>query len=292
MTTRNNKNYWTFSNVTLVPFVKWVGGKRQIIEKYLKDYIPSFNRYIEPFVGGGAVFLYLKPSVAIINDSNESLMHSYKSIKDEPLKLMNSLDRLSKKHSEEFYYSLRNKKFRKYDSIASQLIYLNKTCFNGIYRVNAKGEFNVPLNKGTLNKKINLYDYKNICALSTYFNSANIEFYSKDYLDILSKAEKGDFIFCDPPYDYEINQKGFAEYTKSGFNQENQKQLAQALLDLDKKGIKWLLTNHDTKLIRELYYTIDNHIKIVEITTNRFINSDPTKRIGTGKEVMIFNYEK
>ncbi|GAA5414924.1 DNA adenine methylase [Ureaplasma ceti] len=289
----NQYNYekWTTEDVLMTPFVKWVGGKRQVIDKYLKDKIPSFNRYVEPFAGGAAMFLHLKPKEAIINDLNEALINGFLAIQNEPYALMRKLDSFAKKHSEEFYNKMRTRKFRKTSSIAAQLIYLNKTCFNGMYRVNSNGFFNVPLNKDTLLKPKRMYDTNNITALNVYFNTAKVEFTSKDYLITLDNAKSGDFVFCDPPYDYDQSEKSFVEYTKSGFNQEDQKKLAQKLLELDKKGVKWLLTNHDTKLIRELYQSDDAHIKLEPMTTNRFINSDSTKRVATGKEIMVYNYE-
>ncbi len=271
----------------LSPFVKWVGGKRNVIKKYLKDFFPiNFKTYIEPFVGAGAVFFYLKPKKAIINDINKELMITYNVIKDNKDLLIKELEKYQKQHSKEFFYDLRKKQFKNKIKIAARFIYLNKSCFNGMYRVNKNNEFNVPFN-GKLSEKLNLFDSKNLNNISDFLQKNNISILNNDFEYVLKKSRKGDFIFCDPPYDYE-NKNGFDSYTKNSFGQEGQIRLAHCLIDLDKKGVKWMLTNHNTSLIQSLY----KKFQIIPIVTNRSINSKGSKRKNSGKEVVIINYEK
>lgn len=271
----------------LNPFVKWVGGKRNVINKYLKNYFPStFDKYIEPFVGGGAVFFYLKPEKAIINDVNSELIITYNVIKDHKDLLIKELEKFKKQHSKEFFYEIRKKQFKDNIKIAARFIYLNKSCFNGMYRVNKNNEFNVPFNGKSIDN-LHLYDLDNINNIASFLNNNKVLILNDDFEKILKKSNKGDFIFCDPPYDYE-NKNGFDSYTKNSFGQEGQIRLANCLIELDKKGVKWMLTNHNTTLIQKLYK--DFHI--IPIVTNRNINSKGDKRKNQGKEVIVINYEK
>lgn len=273
------------STPELVPFIKWVGGKRNVIKKYLFKFLPKeFNNYYEPFLGGGAMLFYLRPKNAFVNDINKELIISYNQIKENSLLVMKKLDKYKSLHSKDFFYKLReNYKLNPID-IAARFIYLNKTCFNGLYRVNSKNKFNVPFN-GINKEKLNLYNYKNLKNISEYFNSNNIVFYNNDYLDFLKLPKKGDFIFVDSPYDYE-NIQGFDNYNNNRFGKENQIKLANKLKYLNSIGVKFMATNHDTKLINELY----KDFSIIQIKTNRFINSNASKRKLSGDEVIILNY--
>ena len=272
----------------LNPFVKWVGGKRNVINKYLKNFFPStFKTYIEPFVGGGAVFFYLKPQKAIINDINKELIITYNVIRDNKELLIKELKKYKKQHSKEFFYELRTKQFKNDIKIAARFIYLNKSCFNGMYRVNKNNEFNVPFN-GKDSEKLNLFDSQNLDNISLFLQKNNIEILNNDFEYVLEKSHKGDFVFCDPPYDYENNKHGFDSYTKDSFGQEGQIRLANCLIGLDKKGVKWMMTNHNTSLIQTLY----KDFQIIPIVTNRNINSKGNKRKNSGKEVIVINYEK
>lgn len=273
----------------LSPFVKWVGGKREVINKHLHKYFPStFNNYLEPFVGGGAVLFYLQPSKAIINDKNNELITTYQQIKNDVNLLMNNLNEFHNKHSKDFFYKTRKEKPTNNLDIAARFIYLNKTCFNGIYRVNSNNEFNVPFNNKEKDKLI-LYDKDNLINISKYFNKNKIKIYSKDFKEIFKLAKPNDFIFCDPPYDYHENIKdGFDSYTKDGFGKQGQIDLANCLKKAHKNNVKWMLTNHNTKLINELY----KDFTIIPIKTNRNINSIGTKRKNEGDEVVIINYEQ
>lgn len=271
------------------PFVKWAGGKRQILDK-LKKYIPDeFNTYYEPFVGGGALLFELIPKNAVINDSNKELMNVYNVLKDYELfiKMCKKLNIHERHHDEEYYYKIRNldrdsKKFLKMENIdlAARTIYLNKACFNGLYRVNSKGYFNVPFNK---KEKVSTYDAENLLLIHTYFTNNNIEIMSTDFEECIKKCKMNDFVYFDPPYDTVNNS--FTSYTEEGFSKKDQERLANVFKELDKKGVKVMLSNHNTDFIKELYEGYNFHI----ITAKRNINSKGNKR-GSVEEVIITNY--
>ena len=272
------------------PFVKWAGGKRQIIDK-LKKYIPDeYNTYYEPFVGGGALLFELSPKCAVINDCNEELMNVFNCIKDESKfkKMCSELNHYETNHSEEFYYEIRNKdrdkeKFKKIKDYqkAARTIYLNKACFNGLYRVNKKNEFNVPFGK---KEKVNTYDGQNLSIIHSYLNFNDITILSVDFEEAVKNAEKGDFIYFDPPYDSETST--FNSYTENGFGREEQKGLAKVYKELADRGCFVMLSNHNTTLVNELYKDYNIHV----IEAKRNINSNGKKR-GKVEEVIITNYE-
>ena len=272
------------------PFVKWAGGKRQIIDK-LKEYVPDeYDTYYEPFIGGGALLFELSPKKAVINDLNEELMNVYNCLCNEEKfkKMCNLLNHYETEHSEEFYYEIRNKDKNKnaYNRLsdytkAARTIYLNKACFNGLYRVNSKNEFNVPFGKKT---KINTYEGSNLITVSNYLTMNDIKIQSVDFEESLKTAKKGDFVYIDPPYDSDTST--FNNYTEDGFGKEEQRRLAQVYKDLDKRGVYVMLSNHNTTLINELYK--DYHIHIIEAKRN--INANGKKR-GKVEEVIITNYE-
>ena len=272
------------------PFVKWAGGKRQIIDK-LKEYVPDeYDTYYEPFVGGGALLFELAPKKAVINDLNEELMNVYNCLCNEEKfkKMCNLLNHYEAEHSEEFYYEIRNKDKNKnaYNRLsdytkAARTIYLNKACFNGLYRDNSKNEFNVPFGKKT---KINTYEGSNLITVSNYLTMNDIKIQSVDFEESLKTAKKGDFVYIDPPYDSDTST--FNNYTEDGFGKEEQRRLAKVYKDLDKRGVYVMLSNHNTNLINELYK--DYHIHIIEAKRN--INANGKKR-GKVEEVIITNYE-
>lgn len=272
------------------PFVKWAGGKRQILDK-LKQYIPEeYNTYYEPFIGGGALFFELSPKKAVINDSNVELINVYKVLCDEEKfgKMIRVLNNHETNHSEEYYYELRNKDRNKktFERLAdytraARTIYLNKACFNGLYRVNSKGEFNVPFGKKT---KVNTYEDSNLNLISYYLTNNQIEIHNKDFEESVATAKKGDFIYLDPPYDSDTST--FNSYTEEGFSKEEQIRLARVFKELSNRGCYVMLSNHNTKLINELYSGFNIHI----IEAKRNINSNGNKR-GKVEEVIITNYE-
>ena len=269
----------------LKPFVKWAGGKTQLLDIINLISPTSYNRLIEPFAGGGAFFLNKRANQTIINDINKELITSYLLIKKDPNQLMNLLKEYENNHDKDFFEILRKQNISDLTElgIAARFIYLNKTCFNGLYRVNSKGGFNVPWGK---KEKAKIFDKENILAISEYLNVTNSQIFNKDYKELISEIKPGDFLFVDPPYDNE-DDKGFTSYSIEGFNKENQKELFTFLKKAEKKGARWLLTNHSTEFIKELYKEYPHFIKKV----NRSINSQGDKRMGNAKEIFIWNYE-
>ena len=271
------------------PFVKWAGGKRQIIDK-LNKYVPDdYNTYYEPFVGGGALLFELSPKNAVINDSNKELMNVYKCLCDEDKfkKMCAILNHYEAEHSEQFFYEIRDKDKNKktFDRLsdytrAARTIYLNKACFNGLYRVNSKNEFNVPFGKKT---KVNTYDGGNLITVSNYLTMNNIKILSVDFEEAVKEAKKGDFVYFDPPYDSDTST--FNSYTEEGFGKEEQKRLAKVFKELSDKGCYVMLSNHNTTLINELYKDYNIHV----IEAKRNINSNGNKR-GKVEEVIITNF--
>ncbi len=272
------------------PFVKWAGGKRQILDKLTK-YVPDeFDTYYEPFIGGGALLFELSPKKAVINDSNKELMNVYSCLCDETKfkKMCAVLNHYETEHSEEFYYEIRNKDRNKasYNRLsdytkAARTIYLNKACFNGLYRVNSKNEFNVPFGKKA---KVNTYDGNNLITVSNYLTMNDVKILCTDFEKATETAKKGDFIYFDPPYDSDTST--FNSYTEEGFGKEEQKRLADLFKKLDKKGVYLMLSNHNTTLVNEMYKGYNFHI----IEAKRNINSNGKKR-GKVEEVIITNYE-
>lgn len=272
------------------PFVKWAGGKRQVINELLK-YVPDeFDTYYEPFVGGGALLFELSPKKAVINDSNEELMNVYNVLCNEEKfkKMCNLLNSYETKHSEEFYYNIRNKDRSKTSfnrlsdyTRAARTIYLNKACFNGLYRVNSKNEFNVPFGKKT---HVNTYEGSNLITVSNYLTMNDVKILSVDFEEAVKDAKKGDFVYFDPPYDSDT--KSFTSYTETGFDKSEQTRLARVFKELDKKGVYVMLSNHSTVLVNELYKGY--HIYTIEAKRN--INANGKKR-GKVEELIITNYE-
>ena len=275
--------------IKVKPFVKWAGGKRQILDK-LKERLPEeYNTYYEPFVGGGALLFELEPKNAVINDFNDELINVYKVLCDEVKfnKMIKLLNKHEAKHSEEYYYEIRNKDRNKRSfkrlaehTRAARTIYLNKACFNGLYRVNSKGEFNVPFGK---KDKVNTYEGSNLNLLNYYLSSNNFQILNGDFEKAVETAQKGDFIYFDPPYDSDTST--FTSYTEVGFGKNEQIRLAKVFKDLSNRGCYVMLSNHNTKLINELYSEFNIHV----IEAKRNINSNGQKR-GTVEEVIITNY--
>ena len=271
------------------PFVKWVGGKRQLIEK-LKNFIPeNYNNYYEPFIGGGALFFELSPKRAVINDYNYELINVYNWIKDEKkdVDLCKELNKQEAKHSEEYYFEIRNKdrdkiRFNKIMDYkrAARTIYLNKACFNGLYRVNSRNEFNVPFNK---KEKVNTYDGQNLGIIHSYLNFNDITIKNGDFEDAVKGAQKGDLIYFDPPYDSDTAT--FTSYTDNGFGKDEQVRLANLYKELSKRGCYVILSNHNTKLINDLYKEFN--INVVEAKRNISANG---KKRGNVEEVIITNF--
>lgn len=272
------------------PVVKWAGGKRQIIEKIKAAMPEQFNSYYEPFVGGGALLFELAPKNAVINDVNQELLAIYKCLQDKELfdLMVQELDKHEVNHSEEYYYQVRewdrNPRFE-LESIwkrAARAIYLNKACFNGLYRVNAKGYFNVPSAK---KEKVKTYDAQNLKEIYEYFSNENVLILSGDFVEACRTARAGDFVYFDPPYDVPEDKGSFTAYSKFDFTKDDQIRLANCFKKLSEKGVKCMLSNHNTPFINELY----EGFNIQVITARRNINSKGDAR-GAVEEVIITNY--
>ena len=271
------------------PFVKWAGGKRQIIKELTKLAPLEYSTYYEPFVGGGALLFEFSPKEAVINDYNEELMNVYNCIKDENKfeKMVHELNHYEASHNKEFYLELRNKdrdqkKFMKIPDYkrAARTIYLNKACFNGLYRVNSKNEFNVPFGK---KEKVNTYDGQNLGIIHSFLNFNDIKIMNVDFEESVKDAKKGDFIYFDPPYDSDTHT--FNNYTEEGFGKKDHIRLANTFKELDKKGCYVMISNHNTELVNELYKDFNIHV----IEAKRNINANGKKR-GKVEEVIITNY--
>ncbi|GBR74591.1 DNA adenine methylase [Candidatus Termititenax aidoneus] len=278
--------------VDLAPVVKWAGGKRQL----LADLLPLLPKitpamtYCEPFVGGGALLFNKQPAKAIINDINAELIQVYQVICDNVDELISELQKLKNKNKAEDFYAIRKQdrepKYKKWSRVkkAARIIYLNKTCYNGLFRVNNAGEFNAPFghykNPNIVNKPV-LY------AVSKYFRQNDVKIFNENYLNIMNKLPKNSFVYLDPPYDPVSTTANFTGYTQGGFSKEDQKQLRKFCEQLDKRGIKFMLSNSDTKFIRAEYNNPRYNIKTIK--ARRIINSDATKR-GEIDEVVIRNY--
>lgn len=272
----------------LSPVLKWAGGKTQLLDAITERMPKKYNRYFEPFIGGSAVLFAVEPEKAFINDINEQLVNLYKQIKKSPnevLKYLNKLD--NKTCNENMYYSIRDKynekiKNKELDTeCAALMIWINKHCFNGLYRVNGKGLFNVPYNKKVTGKSV---DSNNISAIGNYFKKCNIEISCKDFEDFCKDVKKNDFVYFDSPYLPESKTAKFTDYTKDGFSQKDHERLATLFKRLDKLGAKVMLSNNDVDEVYKLY----KGYNIKSISVKRMINSNANKR--TGKEVLITNY--
>ena len=276
------------SNSSVAPFVKWAGGKRQLIPQ-IKERMPKqYNSYFEPFVGGGAVIFELLPTNALINDINKALINAYRQICNAPeafLAAVKQLDEAMWEDGKKYYYSLRehyNDKLMKaeYDvELAALFVFINKHCFNGLYRVNGKGLFNVPYN----NSRRTSVDESIIMEVSRYLQGITIM--DGDFEEACEGAGQGDFVFIDSPY-APLNPTSFESYTKEGFDIESHRRLSNLFDKLTNRGCYCMLTNHNTELINELYSGKGYRRDVVSV--KRMINSDASKRVG--EEIIICNY--
>ena len=271
------------------PFIKYVGGKRQLLEEIRKRMPQQFNNYYEPFVGGGAVFLDIAAGhKSFINDFNTCLINIYRQIKFNPIPLKSELDKLqnsfnSMKSDEErkkFYYESRGIYNQMLDNeemspaSAAMMVFLNKTSFNGLYRVNKAGHFNVPFNQ---KKKVNLYDSDNLNEISYLLQDTIIT--TGDFEKVCNSAKSGDFVFFDSPY-YDT----FDTYQAGGFTEEDHRRLADLYKRLTERGVYCMLTNSNTDFIKELY----SDYKVEVIPVKRMVNRDASNRVG--EEVIVINY--
>ena len=267
-------------------FVKWAGGKKQLIAQFKPFFPEKIDRYFEAFVGGGAVAFHIlknhKPREVYLSDINEELINCLNVIKQDVDGLSKELKKLRNSHSKEHYYNLRAKDTKELSPLqrAARFIYLNKTCFNGLYRVNSKNQFNVPMGSY---KNPSIFDQQELKEISELLQKANIE--AKQFHEITNEVKKGDFVYLDPPY-YPLKKgQSFTTYTKDNFLEKEQEHLARVFQELDKKGCKVMLSNSDSDFIKELY----KGYQINVVKASRMINCNGEGR-GKINELVITNY--
>lgn len=272
------------------PFVKWAGGKRQLIPTLSKHFPKSYGTYFEPFLGGGAVLFHLlseNPNQKCsVSDLNSDLVLAYVTIRDRVDELITSLKKHSKNYFQDkdsYYYQIRESEPKDQIEKTSRLIFLNRTCFNGLYRVNSKGKFNVPLGRYS---NPNIVNEENLITISRVLQSRKISIKCKDFSSVLDDVKKDDFVYFDPPYQPVSKTANFTSYTNRDFNLEDLERLAEICQSLDSKGCSVVLSNSNTKEVKSMF---DKSWKIKEIEANRSINSDSKKRTGHS-ELVIKNF--
>lgn len=272
------------------PFVKWAGGKRQIIDAISKHIPQEFGCYFEPFLGGGAVLFYLlqdNPQIKCkVSDLNSDLVLAYVTVRDRVEELIESLQNHAKnyrKNPDSYYYRVRENEPKSQIEKVSRLLFLNRTCFNGLYRVNGMGKFNVPLGRYS---NPNIVNEENLFAVSHALRSKRIQISCRDFASVLQDAKRGDFVYFDPPYQPVSKTANFTSYTNKDFAYKDLEKLVAVSEKLSDRGCKVLHSNSNSKEVRSLF---SKGWEIVEITANRAINSDSAKRTGQ-TELLIKNY--
>ena len=274
------------------PVIKWVGGKTQLLKELKEIITPVLKEdsyYYEPFCGGAALALDLEHKNTILNDLNSELINMYKVIRDNSEELISELKRFQNSHNAEFYYHIRN--LDRTDALskmsdvvkAARTIYLNKTCFNGLYRVNSKGQFNSPIGRTSSGKTPDIVQEDLIREMSKFLKT--VQFHNGDYRESLVHAKNGDVVFFDPPYDQDesISSEGFVGYQKEGWTRQDLDELKTVCDELSIRGVKVVLTNNDTEFVRKLFAGYNFR----EVEVKRSINRDGNKR--KGKELIIYN---
>ena len=269
--------------------MKWAGGKRQLLPT-IKAYLPAnYTEYYEPFIGAGAVLFALQPAKSTINDTNAELINCYRVIKEQPQELLELCQQHQENNSKEYYYQLRQQDrqsgFQQRSTVerAARIIYLNKTCFNGLFRVNSRGQFNVPYGKY---KNPTLADPLVIESISTYLNQAQVHILQGDFELAVANAQPGAFIYLDPPYHPLSNTSSFTSYSLNGFGEAEQIGLKELCDRLSDRGCQILASNSAAPFIKDLYD--DRRYEVIEVEATRAINTVASKR-GKIKEVLIHN---
>ena len=271
------------------PFLKWVGGKSQLLAQFDRFFPREIERYVEPFIGGGAVFFHLKarfPKMqASLRDDNAELINCYQAVRDNVKELMRRLDehvRQFQTEGERYYYLVRSQ-HQLADPLerAARMIFLNKTCFNGLWRVNARGEFNVPIGSY---KKISLYDRNNLLAASDSLRGVGLGV--NDFRKTIAATGPEDFVYVDPPYFPLSATSNFTSYTRKDFGVEAQRELAALYADAARRGVRLMLSNSNTDLIEKLYRDFQIHY----VRARRAINCQGDKR-GAISEILVLSYE-
>lgn len=275
------------NHIKAQPFVKWVGGKRQLIEQFQPLFPKEFNNYFEPFLGGGAVYFNLQKKKSFLSDMNTELINTYQVIKNDHKNLIQYLKGIT--HSKETYLEIRswdreNNWTEKYNNIerAARFIYLNRTCFNWLHRVNSRGEFNVPMGAY---KNPDYIQEENITNVSKLLNATQAEIHVASFEHVLDNAKRWDFIYFDPPYDTLTETANFTSYNKDSFGHDMQTRLAETFRALHERWCKVMLSNHNTPFIRELYKGFQFEI----VKARRNVNSNSSGR-GEMEEIVVLNY--
>lgn len=263
----------------VTPFLKWAGGKRWLASKHSNIFPKSFNNYIEPFLGSGAIFFHLKPKCGVLSDVNSELINAYNAIKSDWQKVQASLKEHNRNHNDDYYYEERGRQRTKNHTKAGQLIYLNRTCWNGLYRVNLKGEFNVP--RGTKDS---------VCLPNDNFEEIsrllqNVKIKVSDFEPIVDSAGAGDFIFIDPPYTVKHNKNGFVKYNESIFSWDDQVRLRDAVERASKRGALVTITNANHASIRDIY----QNFSCVELSRHSVLAGKASARNAT-TELLVRNW--
>ena len=275
--------------MTLKPFTKWTGGKRKLLPILKENLPPKYNRYFEPFIGGGALFFEIAPKNAVINDFNSELINAYIQIKDDPDMLLKLLKEHKQKNSKEYYLEVRS--FDRDDRInrmtdverAARILYMLRVDFNGLYRVNSKNQFNVPYGKY---KNPKIVDENTIYEISRYLNKNQISILNVDFEEAVKEVSMGDFVYFDPPYIPLTETSSFTSYTHEGFSFEDQVRLRDLVVELDKRGAYVMLSNSSSPLSYELYKEFNLH----EVSAVR-TNGASTSSRGKIKELLVTNYD-
>lgn len=262
----------------MVPFLKWPGGKRWFLFHHANVLPKTFDRYVEPFLGGGSVFFYLEPKKAVLADTNAELIDTYEAIREHPASVWKSLQRYHRLHDAGVYYRVRRRFFTNKVSLASRMIYLNRTCFNGIYRVNCEGKFNVPV--GT--KTSVVLDTDNFTALSHLLKGAELRV--SDFEPVIDDCKRNDLLFVDPPYTVRHNNNGFLKYNETLFSWEDQKRLLRALVRARERGIMIVATNADHSSLRRMYREAGFTLRSIERFSSISCSNDSRKQF---KELLI-----
>lgn len=270
-------------------FVKWAGGKGQLIDRIGMRVPNEFGTYFEPFVGSGALLFGLKPQNAVINDINEQLINCYRWLQTEPREIIKAIKKIEETPcNEDYYYQMRDKYNNKILNneldveCAGLMIWINKHCFNGLYRVNSNGLFNVPYNNNSLARVI---DENNIISIGNYLSNNNIRIENLDFETVCNDVVENDFVYFDSPYVPLTQTASFTDYTKDGFCEEDHRRLARLFRELDQSGAFVMLSNNDVPLVRELY---DGYF-IETVNVRRSINRNAQDRNST--EIIITNYD-
>ncbi|MEH2287763.1 DNA adenine methylase [Nostoc sp.] len=266
------------------PFLKWAGGKNRLIQQYIPYFPKSYKNYYEPFLGGGAVFFYLQPNAAILTDINAELINTYCCVRDRVEELISLLKEHKIRHDKDYYYSIRNNSGGSDIEKAARLIYLNKTCFNGLYRVNSQGKFNVPLGR---------YNNPNICAEILLKSASETLFHAEikqaDFTEVLNHATSSDdFVFFDPPYHPISDTSYFTAYSQNCFSKKDQELLRDVCAELASRGVKVMICNSNSEFIRKIYSEIN--FETYKIKAVRSINSNIKNR-GMIDELLITSFK-